>query len=294
MTEDGILEVGNRSFEIANAGKVLFPDAGISKGELIDYYRAIAETMLPHLRGRAITLQRFPDGIDAEGFFQKDRPDHFPDWIASARLPKENGTVDYVLVDNEATLAYLANQGTITLHMALAPAEDAQRPDRLVFDLDPSDDDFAKVQRAAAQVREALAARDLPSFVQSTGSRGLHVVVPLRPGPKFDVVRDFARALADDLAAAHPDALTVEHRKDKRGKRIFLDTLRNAYGQTMVAPYAVRARAEASCATPLDWGEALARDLTPRRYTVRNMARRLGQKPDPWAEIDRHAVLLNL
>lgn len=287
-----MVRIDGKNIEVSSRDKLMFPNAGITKGELVDYYRRIAAVMLPHLRDRPISLQRFPDGIEEEGFFQKNMPDYFPGWFHSARLSKEDGTVRYPLVGDAASLVYLANQGTITLHAALAKTGTPHHPDRLVFDLDPSGDTFQPVQGAARILRKALEELDLPAYVQTTGSRGLHVVVPLQGKQDFDQARAFALGLAGDLAQRHADQLTVEHRKKKRGDRVFVDCMRNAYGQTAVAPYSLRARPGAPCATPLSWAEALAGDMKPDRYGLKNIFRRLGRKEDPWKGMGRHAVVL--
>jgi bifunctional non-homologous end joining protein LigD len=204
-------------------------------------------------------------------------------------VAKEGGAVDHVVADDAATLVYLANQAAVTLHTGLARIDRIDHPDRLVIDFDPSDDDFAKVRRAAKAARGLIEAVGLVPFVQTTGSRGLHVWVPLDREAGFDQVRAFAADLAARLAARAPDELTTAQRKAARGPRVFLDVARNAYGQTAVAPYSVRTRPEASVAAPLDWSEVDDGALGPRRYTVANLFRRLGQKGDPWAEIGRHA-----
>ena len=284
-----VIEVDGREIEISNTAKVLFPHAGLTKGELIGYYRRIAPTMLPHLAGRPLSFERYPDGIETNGFMQKNASDYFPSWIRRARLAKENGEVEHTVADDAATLVYLANQACVTLHVGLARTDRIHHPDRLVIDFDPSDEDFDKVKRAARAARRLLEQTGLVPFVQTTGSRGLHVWVPLEPEATFDQVRGIAADLADRLVADAPEELTTEQRKAKRGTRVFVDVARNAYGQTAVAPYSVRARAEASVATPLDWAELDDPGLGPRRYTITNLFRRLGQKPDPWAEIGRHA-----
>jgi bifunctional non-homologous end joining protein LigD len=220
---------------------------------------------------------------------QKNASDYFPDWIRRARLAKEDGEVDYVVAEDAATLVYLANQACITLHAGLSRIDRIDHPDMMVLDLDPSDEDFAKVKRAAKDARTLLEEVGLVSFVQTTGSRGLHVWVPLDRSAAFDEVREVASALAAALAARAPDERTTEQRKAKRGDRVFLDVARNAYAQTAAAPYSVRARPEASIATPLDWGELDNPQLTPRRYTIRNIFRRLARKPDPWSRIGAHA-----
>ena len=284
-----VIEVDGREIELTNTGKVLFPQAGLTKGELIGYYRRIAPTMLPHIAGRPLSFERYPDGIETNGFMQKNASDYFPSWIRRARLAKEDGEVEHVVADDAATLVYLANQACVTLHVGLARVDRIHHPDRLVIDLDPSDEDFDKVKRAARAARRLLEATGLVPFVQITGSRGLHVWVPLEPQATFDQVRGFAGDLADRLVAHSPEELTTEQRKAKRGTRVFVDVARNAYGQTAVAPYSVRPRPEAPVATPLAWAELDDPGLGPGRYTITNLFRRLGQKPDPWAEFGRHA-----
>jgi bifunctional non-homologous end joining protein LigD len=291
MAEDSIsLTLDGHEIEVSRVGKLFFPDDGITKGDVVDYYARIAETALPHMRDRALSMHRFPDGIKGEGFFQKDAPEHFPDWIRRAHLRKEGGTVDYVVADSAATLAYIANQGCITPHLGLSRVDRVDRPDRLILDLDPSDGAFEKVRRAALRLRELLQELDLPAFVQTTGSRGLHVVTPLDRSSDFDAARDFARRLASVLVDRYPNELTVEQRKNKRGSRVFLDYLRNAYGQTSVAPYALRAKPGAPVATPVDWDEVSDKKLGPQSYDLSNIFRRLGAKEDPWHDIARHGV----
>jgi bifunctional non-homologous end joining protein LigD len=262
---------GGRDVEISNADKVLFPGDGITKLDLARYYGRIADTALRHWRDRPLTLRRYPDGIDKEGFFQKNVPGHFPDWIDRVDLPKEGGTVTYALASEPATAVYLADQGCVELHLALALADRPKHPDRMVFDLDPSDGDFGRVQEVARALRTALENRGLQSFVATTGSRGLHIVLSL----------DASAEVAD----AHPSLATTEQRKAKRGDRVLIDTFRTAYGQTAIAPYSVRARPGAPVATPIRWEEAFASDLTPDRYTIASIFRRLGLIDDPWATI---------
>jgi bifunctional non-homologous end joining protein LigD len=283
---------GRYSVELSNTDKLLFPDSGITKGALIDYYRNIAEVMLPHLQDRPLTLQRFPDGIDEPGFYQQESSDYFPDWISTRRTPRaDNGdAVQHVLCNNQATLVYLANQAVITLHGWLARAPRITRPDRLVFDLDPADNGFTAVRRAARQVVELMQTLGMNPFVMTTGSRGLHVVAPLRADADFDSVRALAQDMAAVLAERHDETLTVEQRKNKRRGRIYLDVMRNAYGQTAVIPYSVRALSRAPVATPLDIGELGDRRLDPQRWNLKNILRRLGQKRDPWADIARHVT----
>lgn len=284
--------IEGHTIELSSLDKPFFPGEGLTKGDLVDYYRRVAEVMLPHLEGRPLTLHRFPEGIEGEGFFQQNTPAYFPEWIDRVTVEKEGGETVHVVCNEAATLVYLANQNCVTPHAWLSRTGHLRRPDRLVFDLDPPDDRFELVRRAARSIRELLEALGLVPFLMTTGSRGLHVVAPLVPEADFDAVRAFAHAAAELLAARHPDALTVEQRKDKREGRLFLDYLRNAYGQTAVPPYAVRAKAGAPVATPLSWDELEGPALTARRYTIQNLFHRLGQKSDPWVRIDERAATL--
>lgn len=289
MTGESV-RFGRYTVELSNQDKVLFPDAGITKGDLCSYYGDIAETMLPHVRERPLTLQRFPDGIDEDGFYQKDASEHFPDWIHTVQVPKkEGGSNRQVLADNAATLVYLANQGTVTLHVWPARADELRCPDRLVLDLDPPGDDFDVVKDAARDVREILEELGLSPFVMTTGSRGLHVTAALRPATGFDAVFDFANGVARLVAERRPDAYTTEFRKNKRRGRLFLDTRRNLYAQTSVAPYSVRPREGAPVATPLDWEELDSDELGPRSWDLHSVRRRLQQQADPWSGMGRHA-----
>ena len=280
---------GRYSVDITNPDRVLFAESGLTKLDVIDYYDAVAEVMLRHIDDRPVSMQRFPNGIGAEGFFQKDIPDYFPNWITRAVVPKEGGKVTHVVCDNRATLVYLANQACITPHVWLSRTRNIAHPDRMIFDLDPSGVDVAPVCQAAHTLRELLEGMGLRPFVMTTGSRGLHVTVPLSGDADFDQVRDFARDVAELMAKREPKALTTEIRKNKRRGRVFLDVLRNGYAQTAVPPYAVRARPGAPVATPLEWDETSGdRDL-PQRWTIQNIRKRLDAKGDPWKSIDRFA-----
>jgi len=245
-----------REIELSSLEKVLYPRDGITKGDVVDYYARVADTMLPHVRGRFLSMHRWPDGLDGEGFYQKQAPDHFPDWIRTERVEKEGGSNRQVVVDEPATLVYLAQQACLTPHPWLSRADKPRAPDRMVFDFDPSGEEgFDEVRWAARELRSVLAELDLASFVMTTGSRGLHVHVPLERRAEFDGVKGFARGVARLLADRHDDRLTVEVRKDKRKGRVFVDYLRNEYAQTAVAPYGVRARKDAPVAAPIDWDE---------------------------------------
>jgi bifunctional non-homologous end joining protein LigD len=276
--------------ELSNPGKVLYPDDGITKGDLVDYYRRAAERMLPHLRGRPVAMERYPDGIDAERIFQKDVPAHFPGWIDRVEVAKQQGSLRQVVCEEAATLAYLANQACITPHVFLSRADRLDHPDQLIFDLDPAGDDFEEARLAALALRDLLRELELPSFAKTTGGKGLHLTVPLDRRADFDTVRGFARDVADLLAARQPDRLTTEQRKDKRKGRLYLDAMRNAYAQTAVPPYAARARPSATVATPLDWSEVEDRSLRPSSFTIASALERTG---DPWKDLRRHGRSLS-
>jgi bifunctional non-homologous end joining protein LigD len=284
------MNFGRYSVEVTNADKVLFPGSGITKGELVEYYRDISEVMLPHIRDRPLMMHRYPDGIGKEGFYQKEASDHFPDWIDTVKVKAVQGkTVTHVVCGNTATLVYLAQEATITPHVWLSRTGRLHNPDKMIFDLDPPGDDFEIVRSTALDFRELLGEMGLASFVMTTGSRGVHVVVPLDREAGFDEARAVARALAGKLEERKPDELTTAQYKSKRKGRLFLDTARNAYGQTGVAPYAVREKEGAPVATPLDWDELGDSGLGPRSYSIGNIFRRLGQREDPWKHFFRHA-----
>jgi bifunctional non-homologous end joining protein LigD len=283
--------VEGRRIAISNPDKLLFPRDGITKADLVGYYLRIAPVMVPHLRGRPLMLQRYPDGIEGKGFYQKDASEHFPDWVRRVEVPKAGGTVNHVVCDDAATLVYLAGQACITPHAWTSRVDRLDRPDRMIFDLDPPGDRFDLVRRAARQLRELLEGLGLVPFLMTTGSRGAHVVVPLSRDDRQDTVRDFAHAVAGLLARGDPHRLTIEQRKAKRGDRLFVDVMRNGYAQTSVPPYAVRPLPGAPVATPLDWRELGS--ARPQRHGIRTIFRRLGRKPDPWAEIDAHARSLD-
>jgi bifunctional non-homologous end joining protein LigD len=274
--------------DISNPDKVLFPRDGITKADLAAYYEEIAGTMLPHVRDRAVAMHRFPDGIRYEGFIQKDVPEYFPEWIKTVTVKKARGSVTHVVIDKPATVVYLADQACITPHVWLSRIDRPDHPDRLIFDLDPSGRAFEGVVAAARALREVLEAIDLVPYLMTTGSRGLHVVVPLDRGADFDTVRALARRVATSVADETPDRFTIEQRKEKRRGRVYLDTMRNAYAQTAVAPYAVRALPGAPVAAPLEWAE-LSRVADAQPYTIKTIARRLARKGDPWKDIARRA-----
>ncbi|MBU1275707.1 MAG: non-homologous end-joining DNA ligase [Proteobacteria bacterium] len=285
-----------QNLELTNPNKVLFPDQGISKADLAHYYQQVAAVILPHLKDRPLMLQRFPDGIGGEGFYQKDVPVYFPAWVPRVRLKrKEGGYIKQVMANNRSTLIYLVDQACITLHPWPSRSDRANQPDRVIFDLDPaqSEGGFTLAVQAAGLLRNLLGRVGLRPYVMTTGSRGLHVVAPLLRKQGFDQVRAFAQEAVQRLAAQHPDLLTIEQRVTKRQGRLYLDVARNGYGQTSVAPYAVRALPGAPVATPLEWNELISSGLGAQSYHLGNILERLAEKPDPWQGMGRHGRSLS-
>jgi bifunctional non-homologous end joining protein LigD len=288
-TENEILKVGKYQVKITNLDKILFPKPAITKGELIDYYYKIAPTMLPYLKDRLITMQRFPDGIEGESFFQKDAKEYFPEWIKTKVVAKEDGTTRYVIVNNAATLIYIVNLASIPIHRWLSTVKKLHYPDLIIFDLDPSGKDFNHVRHAALKLKNLLEDLGLVPFVMTTGSRGLHVVIPIKPQYDFDFVRKFSRDVSYELIALDPKHLTGEVRKENREGRIFVDYFRNGFGATGVCPYAVRPHPGAPVATPLVWKEVESKSLKSTTYTIKNIFKRLDRIGDPWKDMKKHA-----
>lgn len=256
-----IIQADGRRLEISNAGKVLFPADGITEGDLAKYYASVAEAMLPHVRGRPIMMQRFPRGIREQPIIQQRAPEHLPSWIKRAKVKRVGGgSITHAVIGNAATLVYLADQACITPHVWLSRADKPERPDQMIFDLDLPAGKFELARAAARALREVLEELGLGSFVKTTGG--------------------------------NPERFTIEQRKTKRRGRLYLDVIRNAYGQTAVAPYAVRARAGAPVATPLAWEELDDRELSPEQFTLKTVPRRLKRRRDPWREMARRAYAL--
>lgn len=278
--------------KITHPDRVLFPDSGLTKADLANYYERVAPVMLPHLRGRPVSMERFPAGIGGGGFFHKEAPDYFPDWIERAKVKKSGGSVTHAVVNNADSLLYLANHGTITPHVWLSRADKPRRPDRLVFDLDPSRDDFAGVRRAARNVAALLSDLGLTAYPMVTGSRGIHLWVPIRRDRDTEDVKAFTRAVAQLAAERHPEELTTEWRKENRDDKILVDVARHGYAQTVVPPFAVRPRPCAPVAIPVSLEDLSDSKLRPDHWTIRNVFHRLGRASDPWEGFFRAAPSL--
>jgi bifunctional non-homologous end joining protein LigD len=276
---------------ITHPEKVLFPAhggaAGITKGELAAYYEAIAPVMLPHIRARPVTMERFPAGIGKKGFIQKDVSKGFPDWLQRVEVPKKDGTVRHPIVTDTRSLLWLANQNSITPHVWTSRAPDLYHPDICVFDLDPSTEDAEALRDAAMALRDLLAELGLPSWVKTSGSKGFHIVVPLDGKTDTGGVAGFAHAVGALLVVRHPKTLTQEFHKADRGSRILVDTGRNGYSATFAAAYAVRAKPGAPVSAPCTWEELEGGRVHPQTFTISNMERRIADVGDLWGELNR-------
>jgi bifunctional non-homologous end joining protein LigD len=279
--------INGHSITITHPEKVLFPADGIAKGELVSYYERIAGRMLPQVVDRPLHMNRFPDGIGRIAIQQKRVPETFPAWIKRATVGlHKGGTITHALINDAATLVYLANYNMITAHVWLSTIRAPEQPDLLIFDLDPSNEDFGLVRATAMHLKVLLEEIGLVPFVKTTGSRGLHVVVPITVGPSFEDVHLFADHVAQRLTAGDPQHLTTEFTKYKREGRLFIDVNRNAYAQTVVAPYAVRARAGAPVAMPIAWSEVANDRLRPDGLTIRNVWDWFQSRDDPWGAME--------
>jgi bifunctional non-homologous end joining protein LigD len=270
---------------ITHPEKILFPGDGITKGDLAAYYEAIAPVMVPHIRARPITMERFPAGIGKPGFIQKDVSKGFPAWLKRVEVPKKDGTVHHPIVTDVRSLLWIANQNCITPHVWTSRAPDLYHPDICVFDLDPSVADDAMLRDAALQLRDVLDELGLPSWVKTSGSKGFHIAVPLDGKLETDQVAGFAHAVGTLLVARDPKRLTQEFHKKNRGRRILIDTGRNANSATFAAAYAVRAKPGAPVSAPCTWEEIERGEAGPQTFTLRNMLERVEDVGDLWGEM---------
>ena len=295
-TTQSEIRAGRRRVRISNPGKVLFPDDGITKADLARYYATVAPAMVPHTRDRPLNLWRWNTGIADPVVVQQAIPKGAPEWVRRVEVPRRRGgTVTHAVGGEAATLVWLANQNCITPHTWTARADKPDQPDRLVFDFDPPDEgdgSFPAIRAGALAVGDLLRENGLTPYAMTSGSRGIHVVAPLRRGPDSDTVRERAGELAEEVANRLPDQLTTSWRKAGRGGRVLVDAARNTYAQTAVAPYAVRAKPGAPVATPLAWEELEDPSLHPRRWTLATVPARLEERGDPWERIASSAAAL--
>jgi bifunctional non-homologous end joining protein LigD len=284
------IRAGSREIAVSHPDKPLFARPKATKLDLARHYERVAPAMLPHVRDRPLALQAFPGGVDRPGYFMKSVPAHFPDWIARVEVAKKGGALTQVLAQDAATLVYLAAQNVVTPHVWLSRADAPREPDRLILDFDPSPGaGFGAVRAAAREAGARLRDAGLATFAMVTGSRGVHVVCPLRRGPSFGTVHAYARAIAEAMVADDPRRLTLEWRKADRGARIYVDVNRINYAQHAVAPYGVRPRARAPVAMPIHWDELSDARLKPDRWTIRTAADRVASEGDAWHGMARRA-----
>ncbi len=273
---------GRYKVTLSNLDKPLL--GSLTKGDLITYYAKIAPTMIPYLKDHPLMMHRFPEGLEAESFYQKNVSSYFPDWIKRVRVEKTSGYYHAVVCQNQATLVYLANQACISPHLWLSRYDKLDTPDRIIFDLDPSVNDFSQVCKVALELKKIFDLLELTSFVMTSGSKGLHIYIPLRRSVDFTVTKEFAELCAKIVIQEHPELATLEIRKNKREHKVFIDTLRNQKGATAVAPYAVRALLHGPVATPVFWKEVEDPTLDPQKYTLENIFKRLSSQDDPWKD----------
>lgn len=280
----------SHSILLTNEEKIFFAATsnrrGITKGELIHYYKQMSPLIIPHTKKRLAVLQRFPDGINKEGFYQKNTPDYFPSWIRRRKVTKKTeGYDNYIIVQNKDTLIYCINQGCITPHLWLSPVKSLDLPDQIIFDLDPAEKtSFSLVKQVALSIQQLLEQDGLESFAMTTGSRGIHVRVPLVPHYTFETTKNYAKFIAEKIALQEPKA-TIELRKEKRKNRLFIDIMRNSYGAIAVAPYSVRALDNAPIALPLFWHELKEKKLTAQTFHLRTVLEQMDTRQDPWGKM---------
>lgn len=267
-----------KKLNLTNLDKVFWPDEGITKRDLLEYYQTIAPYILPYLKDRPVSLKRFPDGITGKSFFQKNLR-NYPDWIKTANIPHGDKTIHYLLVQNAESLLYAVNLGCIELHPFFSRTQSLESPDFLAFDLDPIDIPFSEVAKTALVLHEILETIDAPNFIKTSGARGLHICVPLKKGYSFDQAKHFAELIALLAHKELPTITSLERLPQKRLQRVYIDCLQNNPHQTLVAPYCIRAKPKATASTPLEWSEVKS-GLDPTDFTLQTTPARLKKVGD--------------
>lgn len=286
------IKAGVHRIDIGRPDKILFPKDGLTKYDIALYYQRIAPTMLPHLKGRPLVMHHYPDGINKDNFYQKQVPDYFPKWIKHIKVVLEKGGSEHMVTINKAAdLVYLADQAVVTSHIFLSRVPKLHFPDKIVFDLDPSKNDIKALRQAAKIVGDFFKKRKYAVYIMTSGIKGYHVVIPIKQTLNFNTVRELMKQVAGDLARQYPDLLTDKIVKDERKGRIFLDYLRNSYGQISVSPYSLRAVDGAPVATPIRWSEL--DKIAPQSFNIKNIFRRVESIKDPWEGIYKKAKVLN-
>jgi bifunctional non-homologous end joining protein LigD len=268
---------------LTNEDKILFPKSKITKKDFVNYYKFISKKMIPLIKDRPISQNRFPNGINNKIFFQKKILDYYPKWFKTIKVSRiDKKPISMALVNDLDHLLYLANQ-VLEFHIFLSKKKSLNKPDRIVFDLDPGKQSFSKIIKAAKDLKKLLDELDLPSFFMTTGSKGLHVIVPIKEEFDFEYIREFSKKIADILVKRFPKEYTTQMSKSKRGSKIFIDYLRNSFAQTTIAPYSIRAIENAPIATPVEYSE-LKENLTSQSFNIKNISKR---KKEPFKKMDK-------
>lgn len=275
--------------EFTHLDKIIFPQDKLTKKDVITYYQKITPFLLPHIKNHLIVMQRFPEGIDQEGFYQKQISDYFPSWIQRKTINLKKGEKQTVLlVNTQDDLAYLANQNVIVFHSWLSSIQHIDNPDKIVFDLDPDNNSLEEIHMIAKTIKQIAKEQNLIPFIMTTGSKSYHIVIPIYPEHPFEKIHEFAKSIAQIVAQLYPTFCTADLAKEQRKNKVFIDYLRNSYGQTSVAPYSLRALPKAPIATPIEWTELSK--TSPQKYTIKNIFKRLEKKQDPWKDFAKKAM----
>ena len=275
--------------DISHADKLLYPDDQISKKDVVEYFYKIAEHLLPFVQNRPISFKRYPNGINESGFYNKHRPAYFPDFIEELTVPmlQNNSEMKMAGIRSKKALVYLAGQNVLELHTPLSTMSSIEKPDQLIFDLDPQDNDFEKIRTTAFALKKMLDEFAITTFVKTSGSRGLHIHLPIKADCKFVQIKEISRKIAEKLHQQTHQITTLEQRKHQRGNKVFIDFLRNDYAMTAIAPYSLRAKKGAPIATPLTWDELNDPSLNPQSYHLNNIFQRLGKIENPWKNFNK-------
>lgn len=278
-----------KTFEPTHLNKIIFPQDMLSKKDIINYYQKIAPFLLPHIKNHLMVMQRFPKGINQEGFYQKQISDYFPSWIQRKTINLKKGDKQTImLINTQEDLAYLTNQNALVFHSWLSSIQQIEKPDKIIFDLDPDNNSLQDIQTIAKTIKFIIEEQKLNPFIMTTGSKGYHIAIPIQPKHSFEKIHEFAKSIAQIVAQQHPKICTSDISKEQRRNKVFIDYLRNSYGQTSVAPYSLRALPKAPIATPIEWNE-LSKTL-PQKYTIKNIFKRLSHKQDPWKDFANDAL----
>lgn len=283
----GVLTIGSRDVKVSNLQKLWWPEAGITKGDVLNYYIAVAPWLLPHLKDRPLVLTRYPDGPSGNSFYQKNTPVHAPEWLRTFPLQSENGrTINYCLADDVAALVWIVNSGGFEIHPFLSRVQHLDNPDYVVFDLDPMErGTWEHVCQTALLIREALAHWDLIGFPKLSGASGLQVFVPIDPVYSYGEAREFALMLSQAVQAALPEITTLERKIAKREGKLYLDYLQNVRGKTLASVYGVRPEPGATVSTPVTWAEVEQMQVRAGDFTIRTVLARLQRLGDLHAAV---------